>query len=267
MPNDARLKFQIEGLASESGDVRLDCFLQGLQNFDKAVRRSTALVLGDHGQSAISFRIVDLSHDSPACVTLEGFGAEGTDESVVQSVLGHLMNSLTQVCAGSLDGIDAGLIEAFKDLAAGVGQKFSFATIRQNYSEVRVDSNFATAIATVETQETESWGSVRGHVERFNSHGKYRNFYLYSKLGETVRCDFSKEMLGLAVAAVEKSVTVTGRLHYRIGHVSPYKCQVHDIDIHEADSELPELEVGVYPHMTGDSTAADYLKEIRDGWD
>ena len=261
-----RLRFEIEGLESESGNVTLGCFLHGLEHFEKALRRSTDLVAGD-GAKAISFRVVELSHDSPASVTVQGFAKESSDEPLVASALTYLMNSLMKVRSGEANDVDGELKSVLKNLWAGIGTAAASIVIGRADTEISVDERLAETIVDSESFETVSWGSVCGHVERFNSHGQSRYFYLYSKLGDVVRCDFAQGLLERAVASVERNVTVTGKLRYKADQRGPYQCRVEHIDIHERDSELPELKVGAYPHMTGDVSTSEYLREIRDGWD
>ena len=267
MPSDTRLTFQIEGLPDDSGDVRLESFAEELTRFQDALRVADRAISGRRKAKNVLYRVVDLSHQSPACVTVEGFPVDASTTGHVRNVSSYLMDCLTTLRKGNTERIDSSLIDVIEGMTQGVGEKFSRILIKREDSSVAIDDDMARAFIAFKAHETSSWGTVRGHVERYNTHGKARYFVLYPRLGGSVRCEFSKNLIDQAAASVERNISVTGLMKYRPGHYIPYRCTVEKIEIHEPDDQLPELQLGVFPNITGEMTTFEYLQEIRDGWD
>ena len=217
MPNDTRLTFQIEGLSDDSGNVRLETFSEKLALFQRVLRISEEAVVGHRRATTVLYRVVDLRHDSPASVTVEGFPDKTSTVEHAHKVVSYLYKSLATIRTGRTEHIDGPLIEAIEGMAQGVGEKFSRILIKRGDSGVAIDDCMANAFSAVEAQETTSWGTIRGDVERYNTHGQAQWFYLYPKLGGSVKCDFSDELTNDAAASVEKSVSVTGFMRYRPG--------------------------------------------------
>jgi len=114
-----------------------------------------------------------------------------------------------------------------------------------------------------------SWGTVKGVVERFNSHSDPCTFNIYPASGpQNIRCVFKHSMIGEAVAEVNHTVTVAGELKYRPKQVTPYECFVARIDMHPPDDELPKLGelYNIFPNATGEVETLEFIRKIRDEW-
>jgi hypothetical protein len=68
--------------------------------------------------------------------------------------------------------------------------------------------------------------------------------------------------------ALDRFITVKGRLRYKTWDKHPYAISVSPgkIDIHEKDSDLPDIEElrGIAPDATGEMASEDFVRVIRD---
>jgi hypothetical protein len=109
-------------------------------------------------------------------------------------------------------------------------------------------------------------GTVKGRIEKINVHDRHE-FTLYTPIGEVaVLCTFNGELFETVQRAIKRTVTVHGALLYRTGSPYPDRAEVETIEVHPADDDLPTLAAlrGAMPGATGDKTAVEYVRAVRD---
>ncbi len=110
-------------------------------------------------------------------------------------------------------------------------------------------------------------GSITGMLEQINVHGGKNEFRIYPIAGPPfVKCKFSDDIKGEVKRAIEKNITIHGRLGYKPRASFPYYAEVRSLDIHPPDDKLPtfgSLE-GIAPDATGDLSSEDFIRGIRD---
>lgn len=271
MPDiDTRMTFRIDGPLHDGGDVEFDAFVDILARCSKALRMSNEDV-SEHRlrPGRIRYQVVALRHDSPATVTVEGWPQpdHGVPMAQIHSAHEHLVTVLQRMRIGDLKGISEKMIDAARNLVEGQGAGFQRIGVQWGHRSVAIDADMARVLAEQDARSAVEWGTVRGRVERYNSHDRARHFYLYPRDGGRVKCVFDPSMTTKAAEVVEHDVTVTGRLKHRPGEWTPHECEVERIERHRDDGELPLMRVGMYPGITGEKSVEDHLQELRDGWD
>lgn len=268
-PFQPTLTFHMEGLARDGGDLKLGLFIDKLASLKAALQETDRLLSGT-GKQTVEFLVSDLKHNSPAAVTLKALATSDSDPNANQDRLfPYFADLLVQVTSGTqTQPIRPALLEKLDALCNGIGSRFSRMWLSQGDAmAASFDERTKENIRAMLSKTSAAFGSVKGKVERFNSHGEQKSFHVYPMLGNMVKCLFDEDLLADASAAVEKSVTVFGRLKYREGQLFPYEMQVTEILLHGDDSGLASLSglVGLAKDAS-EQSATDFIRESRDGW-
>jgi hypothetical protein len=141
--------------------------------------------------------------------------------------------------------------------------------IRKALNEVdQVVSDVAQNLEEVIGPDEFETGSITGNLEHINLHARPGYFYVYPTMPgrSKIKCLFSEGLREEAMAALDKRVTVYGRLKYRHNQSQPYEVEVREIEVLEGDApKLSELR-GVAKGLLGDKTTEEYLAEVRNEW-
>lgn len=267
--SQATLTLHMEGLAGDGGDLKFGVFIDKLDSLKSALHEIDRSLNGIDKRT-VDFFVSDLTHCSPAAVTVKATPIDGG--------IGHqlaIFNYFSTVVSGlttnSLEPVNANyyLLEKVAELCSGYGDRFSRMWLSQNQNTVAVfDERTRANVLSILGKTIYSLGAVKGKLERYNSHGDVKYFYLYPMLGDKVKCVFDEDLLADAATAVEKNVTVTGRLKYHERQFFPYEVIVEKITINPDDGDLPTMSsmLGAAPQATGDQASEDFIKDHRDGW-
>jgi hypothetical protein len=257
------LTVHMEGIDSVGGDLRLNVFIDKLDAFRAALQETDRLIRDE--RKSMDFLVSNLSHNSPAAVTVAGYGAADQQVNDVFDYLSNLVSSLTSQTATHYSSPT--LLEKILDLCNGYGDRFSRMWFSRSGKTVAViDTRTRNSILAILGRVSYASGSVKGKVERYNSHGEKKYFYLYPLIGERVKCFFDEDHRQDAASAVEKDVTVYGRLCYRDGEFFPYQMYVETIEVNSSlQASLADL-IGSAPNATGEQSSTDFIRDLRDGW-
>lgn len=258
-----KLTLHMEGGESTGGDLRLNVFIDKLAAFRTALYETDRLLRNE--RKSMDFLVSNLTHNSPAAVTISGCGAANSQIDEVFDYLSNLVSSLTAQADARYSSPT--LLEKILDLCNGYGDRFSRMWFsRAGETVAVVDRRTRDSILAILGRVTYASGSVKGTVERYNSHGGKKYFYLYPLIGERVKCLFDDEHRQDAAAAVDKNVMVSGRLYYRDGEFFPYQLYVETIEVNaQTGASLTGL-IGSAPTATGEQSSTDFIRDIRDGW-
>jgi hypothetical protein len=261
---------RMEGAEPNQTNVSLTAFLEELEALRKALKETEEIVAG---RPVLEWEVVDLSHSSPATVSIEPIFEQPVNapetrdrrEAVVGRFFSYLRALNSDVAPAELD---TAALEAFQRLAAPVRQKRIRATI-SNGTEPMIEVREAVerTIVAVLAPTMKADGSVKGRLEFLNIHAESNVFRIYSPLiSRYVTCHFPvATILARAKEAMGRKVRVEGQLTYHTRDPYPRSIEVRAIEVLAEDSELPELLNlrGIAPGATGDLLSEDYVRELR----
>ena len=274
MQDETQFTIQLDGLAQDDANLRLDGFVDELKFLLAALDASEKAVGYEGGDNEVVYRIMGLSRNSPILISLQAI-ALTTDlfDDPARRVLNYFFDCLNKLHQGDNQGLENNFVKAIKGMANGIDSRFSKITISGKGTSFEIDrrmqGNISQIISVIHSEQRviSSWGTIKGHVERYNSHGGRKYFWLYPMLGGCVKCEFPDNLKDEAVFAVERNVSVTGMMTYKPEQPMPNECYVESIEIHDPDDQLPELQIGQFPEITGNKSGAQYIQGLRDDWD
>lgn len=261
-----RITIRLVGSKSDGGHVRLSDFIDQLEAFSEALRQTERLLSGQD-RPFVYYRIVALSYESPATVTIEG--VSGKDAPVRSTSV--MQTFVTDVRALSKkkppDKADLPMLEAYRDLSRPLEKHIHHVEIVEARNRViPIDQAFTRNVDEVIGPDSFSFGSIAGRLERINLHNAHR-FEIYPTVGpKRVKCEFRSDLKQQVKKALDSYVTVSGRLRYKKWDKYPHAIDARAIDIHEDEKRLPALHDlrGVAPKATGALSAEDFVRSIRD---
>ncbi|GJM43211.1 MAG: hypothetical protein DHS20C21_00530 [Gemmatimonadota bacterium] len=255
------------GPDDENGHVRLRDFLRQLDHLHSSLASIDRTLSG--GEQTTYYRVVALSHSSPATVVLEPCPVSASTNAT---------HAVTERFSDTINAIDRGAVPTETDirtlrdlrsLAEAVGKGLGGVSIAVNDSVTELTPKFASTIDLALSDVLLEIGSVEGTVERFNVHNRANVFYLYPDVGpDSVACRFPDDLLSKAKAAIMAWVTVTGTLKSLTHRSFPHEIIVQNIEIRETDEGLPDPGDlrGVAPDATGSQSSEDFIRDNRNAW-
>lgn len=283
---DNRVIIELTGTLQDDGHVRLGSFIAQLEAVKSALKQTERTLTGDE-ESSVYYRVVDLRHSSPATVVLEAVSSTAIDALAPPQGAKRVRNRSNGDHSGAtvrsffrtLQQIrhkqtpphaDLQALESYRNLTTALGKTVAGVRIINTQESVSIDDSFRNAIDDIIGPDELLTGSVIGMLERVNLHNTAR-FDIFPTIGaKQVACDFKASLRASVIAALGQYVCVRGILRYKKLQDFPYAINADEIDILPSDEDLPTIfDVrGMAPDLTGDLTAEEFLKGIRDaeGW-
>ncbi len=270
MPEDNTIEFSVEGHARHNGHVTLGGFLYQLRNLYEALNLTDRLVTGQPEPTA-EYRIIDLRHDSPATVNIAA-RPKSIREDMTARILDGFVGAMQQIeeFGNAPPWVDRDLLERLRDLNRPVGRTVSHARVRRRGQQVTLSAELRAKIDLILAPEETFEGSVKGDLEAINVHDNNNTFRIYPSAGPgRVTCHFPDNLRDQAISAIDQLVIVHGVLRYKANARFPDEIDVRDIEVVEQPDDLPTLTElrGIARGATGDLTAVEYVRGLRDGWD
>jgi hypothetical protein len=238
-----RISLTLEGLPEDEGHVRLSEFLRGVQLLGGALRKLDQAIAGAQEPSS-AYRVVELSHSSPARVTVAAVPL-GTASAPVAAELLELITTIrndARWAEHTRVPLDQGCLEDLKALGEMVGRKVARVTLASNGTSLELTQTMTRRIRDAIAPEERYPGFLRGMLEAINVHKNANTFHIYPDAGpRKVACVFTVGLTTKAVDGVGRFVQVRGTLRYKAYAAFPYAIDVTDLDILPHDSELPTL--------------------------
>lgn len=269
-----QITWTVEGPDEENGHVRADDFVDEVEHLLSALN-GIDRVVSNAAQPTLYYRIVALSHGSPASITIEPViktRVVNPPRDYVAVRHHRFFKELEAIRRNEpvSEDIDEYLLEDFRDLAAGRGRSFRAASISNHESRVVIDERFEANVSKMLGEEYASYGSVEGKLEKLNIHGKARRVWLYPTVGpQKIRCDFPPGTRKQILEAADHYVRAQGYKYFRPQSPYPFRVMVMEFEIiDDADEEtsLSGLR-GIAPNATGEMSSVDFVRAIRDEWD
>lgn len=263
-----QIKLTLEGLPSEQGHVLASDFLRELQSLIAALHRTDITDNGISKTETTYYRVVNLSHSSPATVTLEARSYSDKIDARGR-ILDNFYSNVVQIRDGKLDKrIDYSFLEDLRNIANPVGRTIAKAQIEVNGKTVSIDREYRINIDKILAPEETYPGTIRGMLETINLHGGANVFRIYPDVGPTkVTCHFPAELEVKAINAVTHFVEVKGIIYYKSAAQYAHKVDVKDLLIYPSEDDLPTLNDlrGVAPKATGDKLSEEFIWGLRNG--
>lgn len=260
------ITLKMEGLVENEKHVLLPVFVDKLDSLKKILNQIDTKLFG---KKKNDFRVVDLSHSSPARVVVQAVSdEEGIDSSATVNTTVDYINQITN---GDIpDNVDYSLLTHFKELGRGIGTGFNDLSLKSDNTIAYIGKKFLAEVELALSEEDFCEGSVDGFLEAINLHDGKNTFNIYPIVGASkVQCHFPPELHDDAINGVDKKVLVSGLLKYRRGESFPSSVEVRTIDVYPPEEELPTFEslYGFAPKATGSLSSEDFIRKLRDEWD
>lgn len=264
-----RITIQLQGSAEDGGHLRLTDLIQQLEAVRTALKHTERLVTGTE-ERTLYYRVVDLSHNSPATVVLEPVLVKPQLEArIVSRTVTSFFRNLRQISnKGRVPSkVDVPALESYKALGTLLSKNVSRIKLANGHSSIEINKPFQDKVAKIIGDDEIVEGSLTGVLEWLNIHNNSNTFHVYPISGlKKVNCHFPAEMRGTVIRGIDRNVTVYGELRYKQRDNFAYAVNVREIEIHPDESDLPTLASlrGMSVNQTGLS-AADFIRSLRDG--
>lgn len=259
------LKIALTGSYEDQENVRfsalineLSAILDGLVSIDKEASSGF--------RENVYYRVVRLSHDSPASLELEAVPYEPAVDTG-EVVFTRFVRGWDYLTTGKAlpDEYTPEVRRAFNKIRSGMEDNLTKLTFSINGEKAELTSATPSLPMIQEQSDRESFGSIIGPMEAINIHGR-NEFRIYPDTGANViRCYFKEDLRSVVLTSIGKRVRVYGKLKYFSGSEYPSEILVREIKTMSeigAKSTLMELR-GIAPGCTGDLTTEDFLEKLR----
>lgn len=270
MSNDFKIKLTIEGMHHFNGDPDLDSFVSSAKDFRDILKEVEKNVKGSK-QGGVDLRVVDLSHSSPATITIEALHKSGGPD--VREIWMETVNrTLHTVSNGTeIDALPIPVIKKVKSLSKRIGKKIAALRISTSQDVVSLDTEtFRIADRALENFR-EYNTSYTGTLETIDFHAGTNKFVIYPENGmpEKISCTFLVELSEIANEAVRKRVKVTGVGRFLRGNYFPTLIKVDKIQVLPTKDQILSLSDlhKSDPDIVGEDSSEDFVRRLRDEWD
>lgn len=230
---------ELEGLPAEGGHVRVSDFAAQVQRLNRVL---SAIDESLSGTSSLTFRVVGLSHSSPAQVVVGAF-PRNPDLDVSGILASQFLETVISLNSDApLERADADVLSAIRDLARPAGKSLSAVHILRGEKRAVLGPDTVSRIDGMLAPERQYPGKLAGMLEYLNIHGAKNLFRIYPDVGpKRVDCEFSNALTTSAVEAVGHFVMVHGTLHEREIARFPHRLVVSSIVVQPSADEAPRL--------------------------
>lgn len=265
-----RISLIMEGSENEQGHLRFGVYLRQLQALSATLKQIDRIVTSQQKPTAY-YRVVDLSHDSPATIVVEAvpFKPEydRTDE-----ITGRLFADFAAIKQQKTlpDDFDSKYLESFQALLEPLGKSISSATLQSDNQDIALNEVLKAQVDLLLAPRDYGQGSVQGVLEAINIHLAKNQFRIYPEIGpKVVECHFSETHKEEAITSVGRFVRVSGRMTYRSIDRFPYRIEVDALEQMPDEKDLPHFLdlLGAAPDATGDQSSEEFVRDLRDGWE
>lgn len=259
--------------ATSAAELRLDDFLEQLGTVRQAFRETERYLSGK--EPSLHLRIASLQKSSPAVVVLEAVGSEEEPEEsgrgrAYASLVVRTMTTNLRVIAQRKRlpiKVDMPVIESYRKLTTAAEKYNVEVQIKTGPNSVLINRKFREILDSIVGDDEYSYGSVSGTIEAINLHDKTRRFWLYPTVGASrILGTFRSRDRKRYADAVDKYVTVFGKLSYKSWDKFPYAIAADDITVHDVSVHAIDDIRGMAPEATGKVNSREFIDNLRDEW-
>ncbi len=269
MDENKRVSLLLRGLDIDQGDVRFKDFIQQLDIIKKSLLETRKLY---SKKPFAYFKVVELSHSSPAFIVLEAVPNRAADEPQTQALVDKFFQSLEEIERGEYpENFRYETFTAYKDITSlRDKKKITEIIISRNGDSPRRLENLSNNIEQIMGTDQFEVGSYMGMLEAINIHNQNVLFLYPTSHLPKLKCVFPQRLREEAISAVGQYITVIGTKKFKpnVSGGIPYEMRVTSLYIHPSEEDLPTLAdlKGIAPNATGDEKSEDFVRGIRDEW-
>ena len=251
-----------------TADIEFSEFVPALEAVRRSLRNTEAIK--SEAQPTLNWQVVDLSHSSPASITI---GCVDHEQDLVRAevVTEKYIEYWNAIVVEERipDEIPTDRLTPFKYLTKRVKDDKLRISISNGVSSTRVEvSERSDAVMEYALSDKRTTiGSVKGMLEAANFHGDSFGVRIYPAFGPNViRGMIPKGMARTAAAALQHHVRVHGVMTYLARDKFASSITIDEIFILD-DEPLPTLKdlKGSMPGiLNDDQTSEDFIRELRD---
>lgn len=260
-----RLKIRLIGAIEDSEHLLFADFVQQLSVIREALDGIDGEFFG-HGTPTTNYRVVDLSHSSPAAVILEPFPIDKQQNNAA-AVVERLLDAVRQINQGtSPDDMDSIMLEKIGKIARPYRRHVSEVVLSSDGEEVRISKTFEANIEKIIGEDLVFDGHLDGTLEMINFHREANKFQIFPLIGASkITCHFPGELLPKAIQSVGKNIRVHGKLKQKQRDRYPYGVDVNEIEILPIETDLPTFADirGIAPNFTGGISSVEFVQRLR----
>ncbi|MEK8016755.1 MAG: hypothetical protein VSS75_007790 [Candidatus Parabeggiatoa sp.] len=252
-----------KGSLDDDEHLRLSDFVNQLGAF-KTVLGYIDSSINQQSQKSTYYRVIDLSHSSPACVVLEAVPLKSMNDNT-HTIIHQLFRGLQDIISGRLPhDYNDQILQSLKKIVA---PRMTEIKLSYDNEDINIPLNLAAKIDSLLGPDEVIEESMTGTLEMLDIHAPKNKFRIYPVIGpKKVDCYFSVDLLQKAIDGVSHYVNVEGEFKYKSSSPFPYAVDVTDIEIYPDEDELPTLFnlQGIAPNATGQKRSEDFVRGIRD---
>ncbi len=267
------ITLSVVGVDSEGGHVRADEFLEEVSHLLTTLN-SIDRIISQTGNPTLYYRIVAVSHSSPITFTLEPVVRPRFPKPAANHIEIRHDRFFRELEAISLNqpvspDIDDQVLEHLRELTAGAESSFKAVTISNSSRRVQLDAKFEENVRKLLNEEDASYGHVEGSLDTVNIHGHARRFWIYPRVGaQKIRCDFLPGTSDQLRDALGQYVRVEGFKFFRPQSPYPFRVSVREFEIVSDQHEVHLTALkGIAQGATGEMSAVEFVRNIRNEWD
>lgn len=258
---------------ASNAEFRLDDFLDQMQAIKSALRETERFV--SRTEPSLYLRINTLHKNSPIRATLEALPERTPDEMSItppayaSRIVRTMTTNLRVISRRRVRPakVDMPVLDSYRKMATPAEKHRVDVKIQSGNNVVVINRKFREALDSIVGEDEYSYGSISGTIEGINIHERNRRFWLYPIIGASkIMGTFRGRDRAKFAQAVDKYVTVNGRLSYKSWDNYPYAVLADDVVIHDRPhSDISTLK-GMAPDATGAITSKDFIDQLRDEW-
>lgn len=270
----SRIVLRLEGALEDDGHLRLADLIEQLNLLKQALSETERLITGEDKERYVYYRVVDLSHNSPAQIIIEPAAKKQINPQIPKATVGAFFGNLRQIQEKKIpEGTDWRALEAYRNLSALLVKDSITQVVIEEITDNKTKSiditpQFKKLVDELIGEDEIVQGSLIGSIEWLNIHDPKKNaFHLYPVIGASkIVCRFPKKLKQDVITSIDKRVEVYGDLRYKKTDNFPYAMTVEAIEVMPTEEDLPTLASlrGIAPQITGDMTAYEFTRMLRD---
>jgi hypothetical protein len=266
----------VELLPKSSGaEFRLDDFLEQMQAIKSALRETERFISGT--EPSLYLRINSINKNSPIKTELEARPEAAADDQEYTPPVPQYASRVVRTMTTNLrvianrrripKRVDMPVLESYRKITTAAEKYRVDVKIHSGNHSVTLNRRFREILDSIVGEDEHSYGSISGMIEGINIHERNRRFWLYPVVGTSkVMGTFRSMDRGKFAGAVDRYVTVYGKLSYKSWDKFPYAIFAEDVEVHEPpECGLNEIK-GMNPEATGDLNSRDFVDQLRDEW-
>jgi hypothetical protein len=167
-----RITIQLQGSDEDGGHVRLTDLIQQLEAVRTALKHTERLVTGTE-ERALYYRVVDLSHNSPATIVLEAVLTKPQlRASIPLRTVNSFFRNLRQISnKGRVPSkVDVPALESYQALGSGLDKNIRHIKITNDSASIEINEPFQDKVAEIIGPDEFVEGSLTGMLEWLNIH-------------------------------------------------------------------------------------------------